>query len=999
MPTLFWDIETRSTVSLELAGAWRYPSDPTTEILCVGYAVDDEDPQIWTLGDPVPEAFIAAATDPGWRVVAHNYQFERAIATRILQPCHGWPEIPLDRQICTMTLALASALPGALDNVALALSLPFKNDREGYKLMRKMSRPLPRRKGDPPGLIRWHDNAKDRKRLQEYCKHDVVVERAVFHALPPLPPAEQPLFVLDAVVNQRGFHVDTELARAARNIANSERIAINTEIAALTEDEITSVDQVARILAFVRRHGHMLSSLSKRSVSAALAHEPGDGVRRLLELRQEGARASVRKLDSLLASVDADDRLRGTLRFHAASTGRWSGRGYQPQNLKKVETADIDAAVDAILAGDMDQIRELGAPLTVAGDVSRSIISAAPGHALIGGDFSAIESRVLAWLAGEDWKLETYRKYDETSDPAFEPYCVGASKVLKRAVTPDDVAGRNLGKTLDLAFGYGGGLGAWRKFDNSDTYTDAEVENFKREWRWAHRATSQFWKDLRRAALQSVHTGQRIELGKLSFAMEDGTLRMVLPSGRTLAYPEARLGPGKFEGAREIYFKDNAKGAWIERDSWSGLLTENVVQAVSRDLLAAAIVRLEAAGYPVVLHVHDEIVCEVPEGFGNLAEFHALMTKLPDWANGLPVAVKVWSGNRYAKSSSKRAPENATPAAPLQPQVGFLGVAEIPSEVNERTSGLRSGSDHGHNLLGAENDEDDDVANIPLADLIGEPLIDGKIICPFHDDSTPSLQIYDDHYHCFSGGCGAHGDAIDWLMLVEGMDRAEAVHHLKTWDGPRIERARQDDKEESRDYALRLWKQASPIADTLAARYLSDIRGVDLAALPATIDDVLRFHAHCPFAGAHHLCLIALMRDAATDEPTGIHRIGLTPEARKIDRRMLGNAGTVKLWPAGTQLVVGEGIETVLAAATRIPYRDAPLQPAWSTLSAGLLERLPVLPGVERLIILVDHDPAGKSAALTCTGRWQRAGRTVIRLTPKRAGADFNDLVMPELVS
>jgi DNA polymerase len=994
---LFFDVETRSAINLETAGAWRYAADPTTEVLCVGYAVDDSDPQVWIPGEPVPEAFIAATADPNWRVVAHNFQFERAITTLILQPRYGWPEIPLGQQICTMTLALASALPGALDNTALALDLALHKDRDGYKLMRKMSRPLPRRKGDPPGLIRWHDNPKDRKRLQEYCKRDVELERVVYRALPPLSTAEQALFTLDATINQRGFHVDTTLAKAARSIAHNERIALNAEIAARTEGEVTSVDQVARILAFVRRHGHLIASLNKRSVSAVLAHEPGDAVRRLLELRREGARASARKLDSLLASVDADDRLRGTLRFHAASTGRWSGRGYQPQNLKKVETTDIDAAVDAVLSGDMARIRELGAPLTIAGDVSRAMICAAPGHKLIGGDFSAIESRVLAWLAGEDWKLENYRAYDTTGDPALEPYCVGASKVLKRAVAPEDAAGRDLGKVFDLAFGYGGGLGAWRKFDSSDIHTDDDVENFKREWRYAHRATAQVWKDLRRAALQAVHTGQQIKLGKISFAMENETLLMTLPSGRSVSYPKARLGPGKFEGTREIYFKDNAKGAWTDCSSWYGLLVENAVQAIARDLLAAAIMRLEAAGYPVVLHVHDEIVCEVPEGFGSLAEFHALMTKLPDWANGLPVAAKVRSGNRYAKSSSRRPPENTTQGEQPQPQVGVSGVAEVPGKTNECTSDLPSGSDSEHNLLDAETDDDDDDVDVSLADLVGDPLIDGKIRCPFHDDHTPSLVIYSDHFHCFV--CSAHGSAIDWLMTVEGMDRAEAIRHLKTWDGPRIERA-QDDKEGSRDYALRLWEQASPIAGTLAARYLSDIRGVDLAALPPDIDEVLRFHPCCPFGpGARHPCLIALMRDAATDTPTGIQRIGLTPEARKIDRRMLGNAGTVKLWPAGSQLVIGEGIETVLAAATRIPYRDAPLQPAWSTLSAGLLERLPVLPGVERLIILVDHDPAGKGAALTCTGRWQRAGRTVIRLTPTRAGADFNDLVMPELVS
>ena len=273
MPTLFWDIETRSVVSLETAGASRYASDPTTEILCVGYAIDDNDPKIWLLGDPIPPE-IETAT----HVVAHNFQFERAILTHKLEPL-GWPRIPLERQRCSMTLCLVNALPGALDNAATALGIPLQKDREGYKLMRKMSRPLPRRKGDPPDFIRWHDNAKDRKRLQEYCKRDVELERLVYRALPPLSPSEQALFVLDAVINQRGFHVDVELARAARAIAHAERIAINVEITALTKGEITTADQVARILAFVRRHGHVISSLTKRSVAAVLAHEPSDAVR------------------------------------------------------------------------------------------------------------------------------------------------------------------------------------------------------------------------------------------------------------------------------------------------------------------------------------------------------------------------------------------------------------------------------------------------------------------------------------------------------------------------------------------------------------------------------------------------------------------------------------------------------------------------------------------------------------------------------------------------
>jgi hypothetical protein len=294
-----------------------------------------------------------------------------------------------------------------------------------------------------------------------------------------------------------------------------------------------------------------------------------------------------------------------------------------------------------------------------------------------------------------------------------------------------------------------------------------------------------------------------------------------------------------------------------------------------------------------------------------------------------------------------------------------------------------------------EDDEHDRAAEIPLADLIGEPLTNGKICCPFHDDHTPSLVIYPDHYHCFV--CGAHGGPIDWLMQVEGMGREQALQLLSAWDGPTIERKDPEDEARRKHaFALRLWEQARSITGTLAARYLTETRGIDLTVLPANIDEILRFHPRCPFGpGVYHPCLLALLRDARTNAPTGIHRVALTPTAQKIDRRTLGRPGVVKLWPAGSQLVAGEGLETVLAAATRISYRGEPLRPAWSAVSADRLGNLPVLPGVERLILLVDHDDAGRNATARCAERWTRAGRTVIRLTPKRAGADFNDLVRP----
>jgi DNA polymerase len=395
MPILFWDVETRSVLDLGIAGAWRYASDPSTEVLCVGFAVDDGEPQIWIPGKPCPEPLAAAASDSSWRAVAHNYLFERAIATRILEPRHGLPRIPLARQYCSMTLALANALPGELEAAALALGLPYHKDREGYRLMRQMARPRRARKGEDVNGIYWVDSPELRKRLHEYCMRDVEVERALFNRLPLLPPKEQEHWQLDAIINERGFYVDRALVKATRDLAQAEQAAINTEIAKYTDGEITSVNQRDRIIAFARRHGHTLEALTKRSVAAVLAHEPNDLVRHVLELRKEGARASVHKFNRLLAGVDTDGRQRGTLRFMGSGTGRWSGRGCQPQNLKKSETKNINAAVEAILTGDTDRVRELGAPLMIAGDVSRAMICATPGHTLVGGDFSSI-----AQLAG-----------------------------------------------------------------------------------------------------------------------------------------------------------------------------------------------------------------------------------------------------------------------------------------------------------------------------------------------------------------------------------------------------------------------------------------------------------------------------------------------------------------------------------------------------------------------------------------------------------------------
>lgn len=294
------------------------------------------------------------------------------------------------------------------------------------------------------------------------------------------------------------------------------------------------------------------------------------------------------------------------------------------------------------------------------------------------------------------------------------------------------------------------------------------------------------------------------------------------------------------------------------------------------------------------------------------------------------------------------------------------------------------------------------VPQVSLLDLIDELLVNDKLCCPFHDDSTPSCHIYSDHFHCY--GCGARGDAVDWLMMIEGLDRDAALEVLRNGKpnakpAPKRTIESPADAAASRRRALRLWEQAKPIAGTLAEIYLTQWRRIDLAALP-NIDGCLRFLPGCPFGpGVRLPCLLALRRDIFSNEPTGIHRIALAPDGNRIERRTLGNGGgVVKLFPAGKILVAGEGVETVAAAATRVKRWGALLQPAWSAISAQGLRKLPVLPGVERLILLIDHDlnGAGQAAATVCAERWSRAGREVVRLMPKRPGADFNDLIMEQ---
>ena len=436
------DYETRGVLVLGKVEVHRYAADLRTEVLCCAYAVDDEPVQLWLPGDPVPPEFIEAATNPNWIVVAHNAAFEMAIEQHILGPRFGWPLIPVERQRCTMAMALALSLPAKLETVARALELRHQKDTVGHRLMLMMARPRKARGDEDPNGVYWFEDGDRLGRLYEYCQQDLETERELFARLQPLSPAEQTLWSLDAAINRRGFCVDHDLAEAARKVAQAAGPKIDRGLAEVTGGAVTGVNQVARLQGWLKQNGCAVEDLQKKTVETLLEDaELPPKVARVLELRQDGGQAAVKKINTLLQRAGDDGRVRGALQFHKASTGRWAGEGFQPQNLKRPEVEDLEAAIAAVKTGSYEHVRSLyPKALSTLGDLGRSLIVAAPGHTLIGADYTAIESRVLAWVGNEQWKLDAHRRFDATQDPRDEPYCVLACRMLHK---PDGSFTRN----------------------------------------------------------------------------------------------------------------------------------------------------------------------------------------------------------------------------------------------------------------------------------------------------------------------------------------------------------------------------------------------------------------------------------------------------------------------------------------------------------------------------------------------------------------------------
>ncbi len=650
---LHLDLETRSTVDLKKTGVYVYAEHPSTDVWCAAYAFGDEDVQLWTPGEPVPQR-IQDHILGGGSIVAHNAQFERTMLRYVLAPRYGW-EVPAENQwVCTAAMAAAMALPRHLDALAKALGVDHKKDDAGHRLMLQMARP---RKVKDDGTLTWWNVTEKLTRLYEYCIQDVRAERACEKAMRPLGKGETKVYQLDQRINDRGVKLDLELVHAAQAIVREGVRRANEELDAITGGEVSAVTNHKRLLAWLNENDVATESVSKAAI-AALREDKNlsNDVQRVLQLRNEAGRSSVAKLQAMVDVANEDGRARGLLMYHGASTGRWSGKGIQPQNFPRGEVDNPEQFIPWVLVGDYDGIATTNPPILVVLSLLRSMLVAEEGNVLYGGDFSAIEARVLAWLAGQTDLVEMFANgVDVYKYAASKLYGIPIEEVKK-------FPHRQTGKFQILGCGYGMG---WEKAVRAakevygldlDAGLAKEIVN---GFRTTYPMIPAFWRETEKACIDAVQNRGAVQVfgahKNLKAVVRGSYLYIVLPSGRPLCYAapslEMKTTPwGEPRPALTFSSVNPFTKQWGRSSTYGGALVENIVQAVSRDLLAEALLRLEYYGYLPVLSVHDEAICERSEkGLHSVQEFLQVMTEVPAWATGCPIAAEAWTGKRYGK--------------------------------------------------------------------------------------------------------------------------------------------------------------------------------------------------------------------------------------------------------------------------------------------------------------------------------------------------------------
>jgi DNA polymerase len=633
--TLHIDLETYSTVDLKNSGLYKYVQDPSFEILLLGYAWGNDPPRVLDLTTAhgrqnlESQGIIHALKDPDVVKYAYNAPFEIVCLHQF------WPSPPAQWR-CVMFHGLYCGYPAGLAAVSKAIGSPpdAQKMREGRALIRLFCAPQPDR-----SRIRAQDEPQKWGLFKQYCQQDVTAEREVEHRLSawPVPEAEQALWLLDHQINARGVLTDQPFIESAIRLDHANYAALYQEARRITDlENPNSRDQIKAWLEETMKE--TLPDVTKATIKQRLKTSHNATVSRILEIRQEMAKTSVKKYTAMVNAAGSDGRIRGLLQFYgAARTGRWAGRLVQVQNLPQNHLETLDLARMYTKQGNPTALKLLygNIPDTLS-QLIRTALIPATGRFIVA-DFSAIEARVLAWLAGETWRNEVFAAHGKIYEAsASAMFGVPLSKIVKGQ---PEYALRQKGKIAELALGYGGSVGSLLSMGALEMgLSETELPELVEKWRQASPAIPRLWKALNYAAMAAVQTGRLHRVQNLAFRLEsDGRLTFLtiqLPSNRKLMYAQPSIKQNKF-GWDALHYQDLGQDhQWGEQSTYGGKLTENIVQAIARDCLAAAVQRLESAGYKLVFHVHDEAVIEAAPS-QTVESACALMSQPLSWAPGL----------------------------------------------------------------------------------------------------------------------------------------------------------------------------------------------------------------------------------------------------------------------------------------------------------------------------------------------------------------------------
>lgn len=656
MTTLSIDIETYSPVDLSKTGVYPYAAHPEFEVMLFAYSIDEGPVEVIDLTrSPLPDNLITMILDPKITKWAYNASFERVCLSRYLRDI-GKVRGMLDPSSwrCSMVASTAIGLPAGLKNVGAALALPQQKLTEGVDLIDYFctpARPKPAnnalfsveettRRNTPKGAPeKW-------ERFIAYCKRDVEVELQIRQSIKDwtLPEWLWGQYIDDQLINDHGVGIDTRLAQQAIIIDTTYREACTELAKELTHLE--NPNSVQQLLGWLEEQGITLESLSKQNVADALKTATGV-TRRVLQLRQEMSRSSVKKYQTMLnAATGEPPRAHGLIQFMGAGrTGRWAGRLIQVQNLPRNHMTDLDEARTLVANGNATAIEMLyDSTPDVLSQLIRTALIPTPGNRFIVSDYSAIEARVLAWLAGQTSTLQAFINGEDI-------YCTTATAMFG---VPVEKHGQNAelrqrGKVATLACGYQGGVAAITAMGGARLgMTEKEMQHTVDLWRHANPHIVQYWYDVEAAATHTVKTGEPAHALRITTRLKNGALVITLPSGRDLVYPGVRMGVNRF-GRPAIVFSGIGLNKRLRgEETYGGKLVENITQAVARDLLAHAIHTITANGHKAVFHVHDEVVIDAPPST-TVDQINALMCGTPDWAKGLPVEADGYECENYRK--------------------------------------------------------------------------------------------------------------------------------------------------------------------------------------------------------------------------------------------------------------------------------------------------------------------------------------------------------------